>query len=164
MRKTTKMLLAVTLMAAAGASAHAADVGLSISVGQPGFYGQLNIGGYPPPVLVYRQPTVVDPDYGYEGPPLYLHVPSGYVRHWREHCAEFRACHRRVYFVRDDWYENEYAPRYRREHHDDGRWQEEHRDRRDEGNYGRRDDRYRRDERGHDHRGRGHEHGDRGGE
>lgn len=142
MRKTTKVLLAFTLITAVGASAHAADVGLSISVGQPGFYGRLNIGDYPPPVLIYRQPIVVDPDYGYEGPPLYLHVPPGYARHWRDHCAEFRACHRRVYFVRDDWYDNVYAPRYRREHDDGGYWHHDDRHRHDEGRYARGDDRH----------------------
>jgi len=33
--------------------AHAADVGVSISVGQPGFYGQIDIGDFPQPQLIY---------------------------------------------------------------------------------------------------------------
>ena len=36
----------------------AADVGVSVSVGQPGFYGRIDIGGMPPPRLVYAQPIV----------------------------------------------------------------------------------------------------------
>ena len=46
-----RLLISLALAAAAG-SAFAADVGVSISVGQPGFYGQIHIGDFPPPVLV----------------------------------------------------------------------------------------------------------------
>ncbi len=66
-------------------------------------------------------------------PPLYLHVPAGYERHWREHCGEYNACGRRVYFVRHDWYQNVYVPRYQREHAGDRRehadWREHSRER-----------------------------------
>ncbi len=41
----------------------------------------------------------------------------GHEKHWRKHCAQYNACGRPVYFVRDDWYNNEYVPRYR--HADD---------------------------------------------
>ncbi|MFA6972710.1 MAG: hypothetical protein WC208_15105, partial [Gallionella sp.] len=40
--------------------AYAAEVGVSISIGQPGFYGRLDIGNYPPPLLIYRQPMIVE--------------------------------------------------------------------------------------------------------
>ncbi len=47
------LLAAVLTLPAALAPAHAADVnvGVSIDVGQPGFYGRINIGNMPPPVL-----------------------------------------------------------------------------------------------------------------
>lgn len=94
-----------------------AQVGVSVSVGQPGFYGQINIGSAPPPQLVYTQPVTVEPAPEFAGPPIYLHVPPGHEKHWDRHCAEYNACGRPVYFVRDDWYNNQYVPYYR---HGDG--------------------------------------------
>ena len=117
---TTKSLAAVLSVICAG-PVIAADVGLSISVGQPGFFGQINIGNVPQPQLVYPQPVIVQqaPEF-ISAPPIYLHVPPGHERHWSRHCAQYNACGRRVYFVRDDWYNNEYVPRYEREHGDHG--------------------------------------------
>lgn len=97
--------------------AAAADVGVSISVGQPGFYGHLDIGGFPPPPVVYAQPVIVAPPM-VQGPPVYLHVPPGHMKHWDRHCHEYNACGQRVFFVRDGWYQNEYVPRYREMHRD----------------------------------------------
>jgi len=92
----------------------AADVGVTISVGQPGFYGQINIGNFPQPQLIYPQPIVVQPSPEFvSAAPIYLHVPPGHEKHWRKHCAEYGACGRPVYFVRDDWYNNEYVRHYR---------------------------------------------------
>ena len=130
-----KALFALILTAIAAPAF--AQGGVSVSIGQPGFYGQLNIGGYPAPQVIYQQPVIVERGPGYSEAPIYLRVPPGYERHWGRHCAAYRACGRRVYFVRDDWYTHQYAPRYRHEHQDRGH--------------------------GHD-RGHGndHEHGDRG--
>ena len=115
--------LYVALLGALATPAFAADVGVSISVGQPGFYGQINIGNMPPPQVVYEQPVVIarSPQY-VSVEPIYLHVPPGHEKHWGKHCAEYHACGRPVYFVRDDWYNNEYVPRYRQgggDHDDD---------------------------------------------
>ena len=45
------------------APALAADLGLSLNVGQPGFFGQINIGDVPqPPALVYARPIVIHRD------------------------------------------------------------------------------------------------------
>jgi hypothetical protein len=113
-----KRALIATLMGVCAVPASAADVGVSISVGQPGFYGQIDIGNVPRPPIVYAQPVVIarSPEY-VAAPPIYLHVPPGHEKHWSKHCAEYRACGRPVYFVRDDWYNKEYVPRY--SHHDD---------------------------------------------
>ncbi len=92
----------------------AADVGVSVSIGQPGFYGQLDIGGYPPPQVIYRQPILIER--GVERPPIYLRVPPGHARHWRKHCGEYNACDERVYFVNNNWYNRDYAPRYQEQH------------------------------------------------
>lgn len=93
----------------------AADVGVSVSIGQPGFYGQLDIGNYPRPQLIYAEPMVVHrSQVVYQ--PVYLHVPPGHEKHWSKHCAKYGACGRPVYFVRDNWYNEVYAPRYREAH------------------------------------------------
>lgn len=108
-----KTIIAALLAAAAAAPALAADVGLSVSIGQPGFYGQINIGNaYPQPQVIYQEPVVIEQRAVY-GAPVYLHVPPGHEKHWDKHCREYNACGQRVYFVRDDWYQNSYAPAYR---------------------------------------------------
>lgn len=146
-------LLAATLTALTlAAPAFAADVGVSLSVGQPGFYGRIDIGDYPAPQLVYRQPVIIERSPRYvEAAPVYLHVPPGHARNWAKHCHAYHACNQRVYFVQDRWYNKEYVPRYRERHGGPGR--NEHRDEhRDE----RRDER--RDDRGPGH-GNGHGNG-----
>lgn len=107
-----RILLAAALTVAA-APLFAADVGVSISIGEPGFYGRIDIGDAPKPDVIYAEPLVV-----YKRPsrvhvePLYLRVPPGYEKHWRKHCHEYDACGRPVYFVRDTWYERTYASRH----------------------------------------------------
>jgi hypothetical protein len=137
-----KFIAAFALASAAVAGPALADVGISIRVGEPGFYGQLDIGGYQPRV-VYSRPVIVERRSRYESP-IYVRVPPGHQRDWKRHCGRYNACARPVYFVRDDWYRNDYSPRYRNEHS---------RDRRDD----RRDDRYDR----HDRDDRGDKHKDR---
>lgn len=153
-----RFLIAAALAAATlSPSARATDVGVSVSIGQPGFYGRLDIGGFPPPVLLYPQPVMIQP-VPYGRPPLYLRVPPGHAKNWRKHCHRYQACGERVYFVRDNWYQQEYVPRYRERHE----YRDEHRremrhDRRDERRDERRHDRHddRRDHRHDDDRGRG---------
>ncbi len=125
--------IALTTLGTLGTPVLAADVGVSVSIGQPGFYGRIDIGGYPQPQVIYGQPMVVE-RVPMNRPPIYLRVPPGHAKHWSKNCHKYNACGERVYFVKDDWYSREYAPRY----------QEQHRDRRDE----------RRDERGDDRRGK----------
>jgi hypothetical protein len=129
--KTTLFAAALAVAAPAFAA-----VGVSITVGDPGFYGRLDIGDYPPPRVIYQQPRAV-----YlvpaERPPIYLRVPPGHRKHWSKNCHKYNACGERVYFVQDKWYHGEYVPRYQqhqRERRDDQR--NEHRDDRrgDQGN------------------------------
>ena len=95
----------------------AADVGVSISIGQPGFYGQIDIGGYPPPQVIYHQPRVIQ-RVPMDRPPIYLRVPPGHAKHWSKNCHKYNACGERVYFVQDSWYNREYVPRYQEQHRD----------------------------------------------
>lgn len=89
------------------AAAHATDVGVSIQVGQPGFYGRIDIGNAPPPVVlaepvwVQRRPVQVAP--------VYMRIPPGHQKNWAKHCARYDACGVPVYFVREDWYQSRYA-------------------------------------------------------
>ena len=71
-----------------GATVFAADVGVSISVGQPGFYGRIDLGDAPRPRIYYP-------------------------RRWKDHCHEYQACGQRVYFVNDNWYNTVYVPHHR---------------------------------------------------
>lgn len=157
-----RFLLALGLLGATlAAPAFAADVGVSINIGQPGFYGQLDIGGFPRPALLYPQPLMIQP-VPMGRPPLYLRVPPGHAKHWGRHCHEYRACGERVYFVRDDWYNREYAPRYRERHGGRGGdfYREERREERRDERRDRHEDRreHRGDDRGDDRgHGRGHD-------
>lgn len=99
--------------------AFAADVGVSVSIGQPGFYGRIDIGDYPypQPQVIYRQPRIVERSY-IEREPIYLRVPPGHAKNWSKHCRKYNACGERVYFVQDNWYNKEYVPHYREQHRD----------------------------------------------
>jgi len=122
-------ILCSALFAACATTAFAGDVGVSLTVGQPGYYGQIDIGNVPQPQVVYPQPVLIQQGPGVvPAAPIYLHVPPGHEKHWRKHCGEYNACGRPVYFVRDDWYRNEYVPRYRhggRDHDQGDRHDEE---------------------------------------
>lgn len=142
-----RFLIAAALAAATITTpALAADVGVSVNIGEPGFYGRLDIGDFPQPRVIYRQPRVIE-RVEVDRPPIYLRVPPGHRRHWARHCGEYNACGERVYFVQDDWYNREYVPRY----------QEQHRDHRDGGRDGSRGDH--RGGSSSDHQGNDHDHG-----
>jgi len=103
------------------APAVAGELGISITIGEPGFYGRLDIGDFPQPELIYTQPLIIERADGYGSrQPVYLRVPPGHERHWREHCHQYNACGQPVYFVRDNWYLRTYAPHYREHHHGHG--------------------------------------------
>jgi hypothetical protein len=116
-----KLFLLAVLLAASTGQAHAADVGVSVSVGEPGFYGRIDIGDYPAPQLIYRQPRLIQRE-GVDRQPIYMHVPNRHARNWRRHCSRYNACDERVYFVRDNWYNREYVPRYQERNHNRQDW------------------------------------------
>lgn len=148
-----KTIIAASVLALASGAALAADVGVSITVGQPNFYGQINIGDFPQPRVIYEQPVLVERRSNY-GQPIYLRVPPGHAKHWSKHCRSYNACGRQVYFVKDDWYLNQYAPQYRAKH---GRGHDRGHDRGDDRGNDRGNDRD--DDRGNGHgngNGKGH--------
>ena len=114
-----RLFIAAALTIAAASPALAADVGVSISIGDPGFYGRIDIGNYPQPRLIYLEPRLIQRVAPRE--PIYLHVPPGHAKNWRKYCRKYDACGERVYFVQDSWYNQVYVPRYQEsndDHHD----------------------------------------------
>jgi hypothetical protein len=151
-------IIAASLLALS-TTALASDVGVSINVGQPGFYGRIDIGDYPQPQVIYRQPVLVERPVRYvETAPIYLRVPPGHAKNWSRHCRAYNACGQRVYFVQDNWYNNQYVPRYRDRHGDHGRYEAHRGDHRWDHRDDRRDDRRNEHGRGDDH-GRDHDNG-----
>jgi hypothetical protein len=145
-----KLLIALAFGAAASAAPAFADVGVSIRIGEPGFYGQLDIGSYDRPRIINSRPVIIARGYRYAAP-VYVRVPPGHQRNWKKHCGRYDACGRPVYFVRDEWYRDVYSPRYRRDHDHDRRGHDRYDGRRDDrgdrydGRNDRRDDRDGRD-------------------
>lgn len=93
--------LAATLgLLACAAGAQAADVGVSVTIADANFYGRVDIGNTPPP-LIYAQPVIIRP-VRVKQPPIYLRVPPGQEKKWSRYCARYDACGRPVYFVRRD--------------------------------------------------------------
>ena len=108
-----RSLFAVIAIVAA-APALATDVSASIGISQPGFYGQINIGDFPRPAVIYAQPVwIVRPARVVYVEPVYLRIPPGHEKHWDKHCGEYGACGRPVYFVQENWYQTQYVPHYR---------------------------------------------------
>ena len=103
----------------------------------PGVYGRIEIGTAPPPPLIYAQPVII-----YRNPvvvqqPLYLHVPPGHAKKWSKHCAKYNACGQPVYFVRVDGDEGFERARYedykqkkdkKEKHHGNGKGNGKHDD------------------------------------
>lgn len=118
-----KRILGVIMLSAGLSPAFAADpdIGVSVTIGHPGFYGTIEIGDTRPR-LIYAEPKYI-----YRAPrgevvhPLYLRVPPGHARNWRKHCHKYDACGRPAYFVQDSWYRSVYVPHYRERHRDDRR-------------------------------------------
>ena len=149
--------LGVALLAAVGSAQAYTDVGVSLSIGQPGFYGRIDLGNAPPPQLIYTQPVMIE-RVMVQPAPVYLRVPIGHERAWGRYCGQYGGCGRPVYFVRDDWYRNTYAPHYQ-QHYYGGGWQEARRDRDHDGIPDHRDSD---NGKGHGHgngQGNGHGHG-----
>nr|WP_083438407.1 hypothetical protein [Caldimonas brevitalea] len=143
--------LVVLFLAGAAGVAGATDVGVSVSVSQPGLYGRIDIGHAPPPPVIYAQPVIIQrPRVAPQ--PIYMHVPPGHAKNWGKHCRKYDACGTPVYFVKD-------YDRYRQHH--GGHHHHHHRDRdhdrdHDRG-HGRGGDDHGRG--GHDHGHHGHKHG-----
>jgi hypothetical protein len=110
-------LLVGVAFATLASSTLAADVGVTVSIGQPGFYGRIVLGNMPQPQVIYPAPVIIQPaPVGLVRQPIYLRVPPGHEKHWDKHCRKYNACGQPVYFVQENWYQNEYSVGNRGEH------------------------------------------------
>ncbi|HZN47332.1 MAG TPA: hypothetical protein VFB71_06885 [Ramlibacter sp.] len=97
------------------AGALLADAGLAQDAGgwrnvttggplRPGIYGRIvpRADASPPPVI-YPQPVIAsDALVPPAVRPVYLYVPPGQVRKWKQNCSQWAACDQPVLFVRVD--------------------------------------------------------------
>lgn len=110
MNHSLRTLAAGALIAAAAVPAWSAvDVGVGITIREPGVYGRIEIGSASPPPVLYPQPVIITrPAVVVAQPPMYLYVPPGHAKNWRKHCGAYNACGRQVYFVQESWVEDQY--------------------------------------------------------
>jgi hypothetical protein len=98
----------------AGAAEAQTQVGVSIGINQPGVYGRIDIGNYPPPAVILPQPVVIAPSpVAIHQRPIYLYVPPAHQHDWGRYCSSYRACGQPVYFVREDWVRERYDEEHR---------------------------------------------------
>ena len=108
----------LTLLAALGAASatpawSAVDVGVGITIREPGVYGRIEIGSHAPPPLLYAQPVIITrPTVVVQQAPMYLYVPPGHAKNWGKHCGRYNACARQVYFVQESWVNERYEERH----------------------------------------------------
>lgn len=120
---TAALVVTATVGLMVSPAARAADVGVSISVSQPGVYGRIDIGRFPQPEVLVAQPVWVQRPRVVAQPvqPVYLWVPPGHQKNWGRHCSRYRACGVPVYFVKDEWYQAHVAQSHHRGDDDDDR-------------------------------------------
>lgn len=110
-----RFLIAAVVIAAAvttfSPAAFAVSIGDFLSIGQPNYYGRLDIDGYPRPQVLYRYPRAIG-NVPRNRAPVYLRVPKSHAKNWKKHCSQYNACNERALFVGNNWYNLKYAPRY----------------------------------------------------
>ena len=115
--KAIHCFFVATIFAMAPLQTIATDLGISLRIGQPGFYGEIHLGDfYPVPDLIYPEPVIIQRPSVYIGQqPIYLHVPPGHAKLWHRYCYQYNACNQPVYFIRERWYNDVYIPHYQRQ-------------------------------------------------
>ena len=97
--------LAVALAALAAPAAEADYRNLTTGATlRPGVYGRIELrGSAAPPPVIYPEPVLANSAIDrVPREPVYLYVPPGQVRKWKQHCAKWSACDEPVLFVRFD--------------------------------------------------------------
>ena len=107
--------LAVLALAVTSTTALATNVGVSVTIGDPGYRGRIDIVNFPPPQLVFPEPVIIETvPVGVVRQPVYVYVPVTEAKEWRKHCKKYKACGQPVYFVQETWYNEVYVPEYKK--------------------------------------------------
>jgi hypothetical protein len=71
---------------------------------RPGVYGRIQVRAQAaPPPVIYPEPVLANSTIErVQRQPVYLYVPPGQVRKWKQSCAKWSACDQPVLFVRID--------------------------------------------------------------
>lgn len=108
MRPALRRALAGTALGLVAAACAAQDQGdfRNVTAGgklRPGIYGRIVVKGPVTPPVIYAQPVIANETLvPAKVTPVYLYVPPGQVRKWKQHCAQWSACGQPVLFVRVD--------------------------------------------------------------
>lgn len=100
----TSHRIVAALAVLCAAEAQAQDTHRNVTAGgplRPGIYGRIDVRGPSAPPVIYQQPVVATQAVVPPGAkPVYLYVPPGQVRRWKQHCGKWKACDDPVLFVR----------------------------------------------------------------
>lgn len=118
MKKQLLTTLAALATLTAAPAWSAVDIGVGITIREPGVYGRIELGSYPPPPVLYPQPVLIARPTVViqQQPPLYLYVPPGHAKNWGKHCGRYNACARQVYFVQENWVQERYEEKHGKGH------------------------------------------------
>jgi hypothetical protein len=121
---------ALTTMITAAPAWSAVDVGVGVTIREPGVYGRIEIGNTPPPPVLYPQPVIIQRPVAVVAapPPLYLYVPPGHAKNWGKHCHRYIACGRPVYFVQESWVQERWEHEHPGKGHGRGKGRSKHGD------------------------------------
>ena len=76
-------------LAAVTGVAFASNVNVHVTIGDPGYYGPIEIHGYPTPRVVYTEPVIIERTPVYVREPIYLRVPLWQARSWSRYCWRY---------------------------------------------------------------------------
>ncbi len=76
-----KNLFIAAALCGAALSAQA-QTNINIHIGQPDFYGRIELGEFRQPPVVYARPIIVERHARVAPQPLYLRVPPGHMKKW----------------------------------------------------------------------------------
>ena len=102
-RPSSTAALAALLGAVAAAPAAGSELRNLTSGGplRPGVYGRIEVRGTTPPPVIYSLPVLASQaSIPAKAKPVYLYVPPGQVRKWKDNCGRWSACDQPVLFIR----------------------------------------------------------------
>lgn len=100
------VLACAAVLAGADAALAEAPAFRNLTAGGPlrhGVYGRIEVRGAKPPPVIFKRPVIASKAIvPAKARPVYLYVPPGQVRKWKQFCTRWSACDKPVLFVRMD--------------------------------------------------------------